>query len=95
MTQPMKVLSLSADGELIIPDEQETKAACNAVFEDDTAVTLIFYPIMARNTHRKSASMFVEGVQGAADCADDAGSDVDEEMHDFGGNGELNCCQIQ
>ena len=58
-------------------------------------ITLIFYPIMARNTHRKSASMFVEGVQGAADGADDAGSDVDEEMHDFGGNGELNCCQIQ
>ena len=33
----MKVLSLSADGDLIIPDEAETKSACNAMFEKEAA----------------------------------------------------------
>ena len=52
-------------------------------------ITLVFYPIMARNTHRKPSSMVVEGVQGAANGADDAGSDMDVDIHDFGDDGEL------
>ena len=33
----MKVLSLSADGDLIIPDEEETKNACNHTMEAEAA----------------------------------------------------------
>ena len=37
MKQPMKVLSLSANGDLIIPDEAETQSACNATFDEQAA----------------------------------------------------------
>ena len=40
MTRQLKVLSLSADGDLIIPGAAEAKAACNATFDDEAAKQL-------------------------------------------------------
>ena len=59
-------------------------------------ITIVFYPVMPRNTHNKSCAVLLPGDHVAADGAEeekmapsDDGSDVDVDTHDFGDDGQL------